>query len=113
MPPFLFQGLLTAGLLGGIVGADRGVDAAARLRDREHHRGVRSSRRSSSRSLTSLTGSDTTRILVLFSPGDVLDGANAWIFGAVSENPAIAALDLPGQLYVAAAAGRHGRPRSA
>jgi ABC-2 type transport system permease protein len=41
--------------------------------------------------------------LILLSPTDVLDGANAWIFGAASENPAVLRADLPGIAYAAAA----------
>ena len=83
MPRFLFQGLLTAGLLGGLSALISAWTPAARL----CHRG-RSSRCSIIPPvlvalLTSLTGERRpTRVLVLFSPGDVLDGANAWIFGA-------------------------------
>jgi ABC-2 type transport system permease protein len=102
VPRFLFQGLLTACLLGGLSAliaawtprrayATAGIIAVSIIPP------------VLVALLTSLTGSETTRVLVLFSPGDVLDGANAWIFGAVSQNPAIVALDLPGQLYVTAA----------
>ncbi len=102
VPRFVFQGLLTAGLLGGLSAliaawtprrayATAGIIAVSVIPP------------VLVALLTSLTGSDTTRILVLFSPGDVLDGANAWIFGSISQNPAIAALDLPGGLYVTTA----------
>jgi ABC-2 type transport system permease protein len=102
VPRFVVQGLLTAGLLGGLSAlisawtprrayATAGIIAVSVIPPVVVAL------------LTSLTGSDTTRVLVLFSPGDVLDGANAWIFGSISQNPAIAALDLPGQMYVATA----------
>ncbi len=102
VPRFLFQGLLTAGLLGGVSAliaawtprrayATAGIIAVSIIPP------------VLVALLTALTGSDTARVLVLFSPGDVLDGANAWIFGSISENPAIVALGLPGQLYVTAA----------
>ena len=42
--------------------------------------------------------------IVLFSPGDILDGTNAAIFGSIPGSPVVAALDLPGWAYVAAAA---------
>ncbi len=102
VPRFLFQGLLTAGLLGGVSAliaawtprrayATAGIIAVSVIPP------------ALVALLTALTGSDTARVLVLFSPGDVLDGANAWIFGAVSQNPTIAALGLPGPLYVSTA----------
>jgi ABC-2 type transport system permease protein len=102
VPRFLFQGILTASLLGGLSAlisawTPRRAYATASIIAVSVIPPVLVAL------LTSLTGSDTTRILVLFSPGDVLDGANAWIFAAVSENPAISALDLPGQLYVVTA----------
>jgi len=46
---------------------------------------------------------DLASYLVLLSPGDVLDGANSWIFGALSQNPVIVRSDVPGPAYVAAA----------
>ena len=50
-----------------------------------------------------LVGQDAARILVLFSPGDVLDGTNAWIYGSIPDSPIVASLDLPGLAYVGAA----------
>jgi ABC-2 type transport system permease protein len=50
----------------------------------------------------SLSGGDVARLVILLSPADVLDGANAWIFGALSENPVVATAGLPGIAYVAA-----------
>ena len=102
VPRFLLQGLLTAGLLGGVSAliaawtprrayATAGIIAVSIIPP------------VLVALLTALTGSDTARVIVLFSPGDVLDGANAWIFGSISENPAIVALGLPGQLYVTSA----------
>ena len=40
---------------------------------------------------------------MLFSPGDILDGTNAWIYGTIPESPVVASLDLPGVVYLAAA----------
>ena len=102
VPRFLFQGLLTAGLLGGISAliaawtprrayATAGIIAVSIIPP------------AMVALLTSLTGSELARLLVLLSPGDILDGANAWIFGAPSANPTIAALGLSGQLYVVTA----------
>ena len=50
-----------------------------------------------------LVGQDAARILVLFSPGDILDGTNAWIYDVIPDSPVVAAMDLPGLVYVAAA----------
>ena len=88
-------------------GADRGLDAAPRLRDGRDHRDRRSSRRSSSPWSGPLDGGDIGRLLVLLSPGDILDGANAWIFGSISENAVVAAIALPGRAL------RRRRPPSA
>lgn len=102
VPRFLLQGFLTAGLLGGMSAliaawtprrayATAGIIALSVIPP------------ALVALVTAMTGSETARVLVLFSPGDVLDGANAWIFGSVSENQTIFALGLPGQLYVATA----------
>ncbi len=50
-----------------------------------------------------LVGQDAARILVLFSPGDILDGTNAWLYDVIPDSPVVAAMDLPGVVYVAAA----------
>lgn len=50
-----------------------------------------------------LVGQDSARLLVLFSPGDILDGTNAWIYGSIPDNPIVASLDLPGVAYLVAA----------
>jgi ABC-2 type transport system permease protein len=52
--------------------------------------------------LAELAVGDLARVLVLVSPGDILDGVNAAIFGAFSPNPTIIAANLPGWSYVAA-----------
>lgn len=46
---------------------------------------------------------DAARLLVLVSPGDILDGVNAAVFDTVSPNPTIVAANLPGWAYVVAA----------
>jgi len=51
----------------------------------------------------SMEAGDIANWLVLLSPGDVLDGANSWLFGAVSQNPVIARSDVPGPVYAIAA----------
>lgn len=50
-----------------------------------------------------LVGQDPARLLVLFSPGDILDGTNAWNYGSIPDSPIVASLDLPGPVYLAAA----------
>jgi hypothetical protein len=50
-----------------------------------------------------LVGQDAARFLVLFSPGDILDGTNAWIYDSIPDSPIVASLDLPGLAYVGAA----------
>ena len=47
---------------------------------------------------------DVAGPLILASPGDILDGANAAIFGTFPESPAVAAADIDGWIYVLAAA---------
>jgi ABC-2 type transport system permease protein len=50
-----------------------------------------------------LAAGDLARILVLFSPGDVIDGLNAAIFDTIPDSPAVAAADLPDVAYIGAA----------
>jgi ABC-2 type transport system permease protein len=50
-----------------------------------------------------LAVSDLARVLVLFSPGDLLDGANAAIFGSIPDSPAVAAAGLPAWAFLVAA----------
>lgn len=50
-----------------------------------------------------LAAGDLARILVLVSPGDVIDGLNAAIFGTIPDSPAVGAADLPDVAYVGAA----------
>ena len=49
-----------------------------------------------------LTTSDLARVLVLFSPTDVLDGTNAAIFGSIPDSPVVASVDLPDWAFAAA-----------
>ena len=37
------------------------------------------------------------------SPGDVIDGLNAAIYGTIPDSPAVAAADLPGVMFAGAA----------
>jgi len=53
--------------------------------------------------IASLAVSDVARVLHLISPGDVVEGLNAAIFGVIAEgSPAVMAAGLPGWVYVAA-----------
>jgi ABC-2 type transport system permease protein len=103
VPRFVMQGLLSSGLLGGIAA----LVAAWTPRRAYATAGIIAI------SLIppvvvalagTLDGGDVGRLLVLLSPGDVLDGANAWLFGSISENPVVAAIALPGPLYAGTAA---------
>jgi ABC-2 type transport system permease protein len=49
------------------------------------------------------TNTDIARIAVLLSPGDILVGTNAAIFGSIPDSPTVAALDMPGWTFVLAA----------
>ena len=49
------------------------------------------------------TSQDLARMIILFSPADVLDGVNAAIFGSFPDNAVVASVDLPGWAYLAAA----------
>jgi ABC-2 type transport system permease protein len=53
--------------------------------------------------MAELAVGDLARVLVLASPGDILDGVNAAVFDAVSPNPTIVAANLPGWTYLVAA----------
>ena len=66
--------ILSSGLLAGVVGGHRRLDAAPGVRHRGDHRASSSSRRSSSRSSRSWRSATSARIIVLLSPGDILDG---------------------------------------
>lgn len=103
VPRFLGQGLLVAGLLGGL----SGVIAAWTPR--------RAFATAAIIALSiippiivalvgSLTSQDLARAAILFSPGDVLDGTNATIFGSTLDSPVVASIDLPGWIYLVAAA---------
>jgi len=45
---------------------------------------------------------DLARILLLLSPGDLIDGLNAAVFDTLPESPAVLAADFPGWVYIAA-----------
>lgn len=52
--------------------------------------------------MAELAVGDLARVLVLASPGDIIDGVNAVVFDAVSPNPTIIAANLPGWTYLVA-----------
>ena len=102
VPKFVLQALFVAGVLGGLSGmvaaytprrayATAGIIAILIIPPIIV--GI----------VANLSSLDLARIVILFSPADVLDGTNAAIFGTLSDNPTVAALDLPGWLYVGAA----------
>jgi ABC-2 type transport system permease protein len=49
-----------------------------------------------------LAAGDVARLLVLVSPGDIIDGLNATIYGTIADSPAVQASGLPGWAYVVA-----------
>ncbi len=53
--------------------------------------------------ISELAAGDLARILVVLSPGDVVDGLNAAIFGTIPDSPAVSAANLPDIAYVVAA----------
>lgn len=102
VPHFVAQGLLVAGLLGGLAGliaawTPRRAFATAAIIALFIIPPIMVAL------VSSLTSQDLARFAILFSPGDVLDGTNATIFGSTIDNPIVAAIDLPGWIYLAAA----------
>jgi hypothetical protein len=52
--------------------------------------------------IANLAVGDLAQALVLLSPGDVVEGLNAAVFGTIAEgSPAVVAANLPGWTYVA------------
>ena len=103
VPRFLLQGILVAGLFGGIASliaawtprrAYATATIIAVLIIPPIVVGL----------VANLTSQDLARFLVVVSPADILDGTNAAIFGSVPDSPTVAALGLPGWIYLAAAA---------
>lgn len=103
VPHFLLQGLLVAGLLGGLAGL-----IAAWTPRRAYATAAIIAVSIIPPIVVGIIGSQTSqdlaRAVVLFSPGDILEGTNAAIFGSVSGDAVVASVDLPGWAYVAAAA---------
>jgi ABC-2 type transport system permease protein len=103
VPHFLLQGILVAGLLGGLAGL-----IAAWTPRRAYATAAIIAVFIIPPIIVGIIGTQTNldlaRAIVLFSPSDVLDGTNAAIFGSVSENAVVSAVGYPGWAYVAAAA---------
>lgn len=103
VPRFLAQGVLVAGLLGGLAGLiaawtpRRAYATAAIIAVLIIPPIVVSI-------IGQTTNQDLARVVVFLSPADILDGTNAAIFGSFPDSPVVAAVDLPGWAYIAAAA---------
>jgi ABC-2 type transport system permease protein len=102
VPRFLLQGVLVAGLLGGLASliaawTPRRAYATAAII------AVFIIPPIIVAIVGQLTNQDLARALVLLSPGDVLDGTNAAFFGSIPDGAVVASVDLPGWVYIAAA----------
>ena len=101
VPKFLAQGLLVAGFLGGLAGliaawTPRRAYATAAIIALFIIPPIIVAL------IGGLTSQDLARIAVFFSPADILDGTNATIFNSIPDSPVVAAIDLPGWMYIAA-----------
>ena len=52
--------------------------------------------------IVELAVTDVARLVVLFSPADLVDGFNAAVFGTIPDGPAVSTADLPGWTYAVA-----------
>jgi ABC-2 type transport system permease protein len=102
VPQFLLQGLLVAGLLGGLAGL-----IAAYTPRRAYATAAIIAVFIIPTIIVAIIGAqaseDIARVAVFLSPSDILDGTNAAIFGSVPDSPVVAQLALPGWAYVVAA----------
>ena len=102
VPRFLLQGLLVAGLLGGIAGL-----IASYTPRRAYATAAIIAVFIIPPIIVAIIGAqaseDFARIVVFLSPADILDGTNAAIFGRIPDSPVVAALGLPGWAYLVAA----------
>ncbi|MBA3235010.1 MAG: hypothetical protein H0T59_03315 [Chloroflexi bacterium] len=102
VPQFLAQGVLVAGLLGGLSGL-----IAAWTPRRAYATAAIIAIFIIPPIMVALIGSqasqDLARVAVLFSPADILDGSNALIFGSLPDSPVVASVDLPPVAYAGAA----------
>ena len=103
LPRFLLQGVLVAGLFGGLASLiaawtpRRAYATAAIIAVLIIPPIIVSI-------VGQLTNQDLARAIVLLSPADLLDGTNAAIFGSIPDNAVVASIGLPGWAYVGAAA---------
>jgi len=101
LPQFMLQAVLTAGLLGSLTAL-----VASYTPRRAYATAIIIAIAIIPPIVVGLVGNlvnqDSARLLVLFSPGDILDGTNAWIYGTIPESPIVASLDLPGVVYLGA-----------
>ena len=102
VPLFVAQGLLVAGLLGGLAGL-----VSSLIPRRDYATATIIAVFIIPPIIVALIGSQTSqdlaRVAVFFSASDILDGTNAAIFGSIPDSPVVASVDLPGVAYVAAA----------
>ncbi len=101
VPKFVLQGILTAGLLASISGlisawTPRRAYATAAIIALLLISPIVVAL------VAQLTGGDAAQFFVLLSPGDLLEGTNAWIFGIQISNPIVEQLRIPGQVYIGA-----------
>jgi ABC-2 type transport system permease protein len=103
VPRFVLQGVLVAGLLGGLASL-----IAAWTPRRAYATAVIIAVLLIPPIVVAivgqLTNQDLARAIVLLSPSDVLDGTNAAIFGSIPDSAVVASVDLPDWAYLAAAA---------
>ena len=103
LPRFLLQGVLVAGLFGGLASLiaawtpRRAYATAAIIAVLIIPPIIVSI-------VGQLTNQDLARAIVLLSPADILDGSNAAIFGSIPDGAVVASIGLPGWVYVGAAA---------
>ncbi len=102
VPQFLAQGVLVAGLLGGLSGL-----IAAWTPRRAYATAAIIAIFIIPPIMVALIGSqasqDIARVAVLFSPADILDGSNALIFGSLPDSQVVASVALPPIAYAGAA----------
>ncbi|OGO53631.1 MAG: hypothetical protein A2Z32_13560 [Chloroflexi bacterium RBG_16_69_14] len=103
VPQFLLQGLLVAGLLGGLASL-----AAAWVPRRAYATATIIALFIIPPIIAAIvveqTDLDLARIAVLLSPGDILTGTNAAIFDSIPDSAVVASVDLPGWAYLATVA---------
>jgi ABC-2 type transport system permease protein len=102
LPRFLVQGLLVAGLLGGLASlvaawTPRRAYATATIIAIFIIPPIIVAL------IGNLTSQDLAMVAVFFSPADILDGTNAALFGSIPDSSVVASIDLPGWAYLAAA----------